>query len=294
LSASRSIEIIELLANFPDRSFTLSDVVKATNINIASSYAILNALTDKGYLLRSMKQKTYQLGPSLIAVGQAAQRSLPIVEQATAAAHDLRNEIGLPVMLNTVVGDELVALVSLPDAKGRHAGMHVGERLPLMAPIGTPFLAWRDQDAVDAWIGRRQTNLDPKLLAALHRDLALTRERGYQIALQPRERRTIGNLMAEMARSSSVSDYKNEVRRVIETFTEEMCQPVEFEPDEVYDVLLIAAPLFDQSGQAVYNLSLGALPPGLKGSVLLAYAERLSQTCLELMRRDRSLARRQG
>ena len=41
LSASRSIEVIELLTAFPERQFTLSEVVKTTEINIASCHAIL-------------------------------------------------------------------------------------------------------------------------------------------------------------------------------------------------------------------------------------------------------------
>lgn len=292
LSATRSIEIIELLANFPERAFSLSEIVKATKINIASTYAILNALTEKGYLVRSVQTKAYQLGPSLIAAGYAAQRSQPIIEQAATAARELFEDLGVPVMLNTVVGEELLSIISLPDAKGKHAGMHVGERLPLLAPIGTPFLSWAPDDAVEAWIGRRESPLDPALLEALHRDLALTRERGYHVALQPEERRTIGSLMADMARSGAVVDYKHELRQVIETFTERMCQPVEFEPDQRYNVLLIAAPIFDQNGRASYNLCLGGLPPGLPGSVLLGYAERLSQKCLEIMRSDRTLLRR--
>ena len=47
LSATRSIEIIELLATFPERQFNLSDIVKATGINIASTHAILNTLSEK-------------------------------------------------------------------------------------------------------------------------------------------------------------------------------------------------------------------------------------------------------
>lgn len=294
LSASRSIEIIELLATFPERAFSLSEIVKATKINIASCFAILNALTEKGYLVRAPKQKTYQLGPSLISAGHAAQKGHALVEHASRAARNLIEDLGFPVMLSTVVGQELLCVISLEDARGQNAGMQVGERLPLMAPIGTPFLAWADNDAVESWIANRSSPLNPRLLDALHRDLELTRERGYHVALRPQENRTIGSLMSEMARSSSVADYKEEVRAVIQTFTEKMCEAVIVNPKESYDILLIAAPIFDQYGQAIYNLSIGGLPAGLKGSVVLKYAERLSRTCLDIMRAERSIGWRQG
>lgn len=292
LSASRSIEVIELLATFPERAFTVSEIVKATKINIASCIALLKVLTDKGYLVRAPKLKTYQLGPSLVAAGYAAQKGQPLIDRAAKAARGLLDELGLPVLLSTIVGDELLAVVSLEDASGRDAGMQVGERLPLMAPIGAPFLAWADDDAVEAWIARRDAPLDRSLQKALYDDLALTRERGYQVALRPQEQQTIGSLMAEMARSSSVPDFKVEVGEVIRTFTEQMCKPVKFLPDRPYDVLLIAAPIFDQNGNAQFNLGIGGFPPQLKGSLLLEYADRLSRTCLEIMRTDRTLARR--
>jgi DNA-binding IclR family transcriptional regulator len=293
LSASRSIEVIELLATFPDRAFTVSEIVKATKINIASCIALLKVLTDKGYLVRAPKLKTYQLGPSLIAAGNAAQKSHPLIDQVTRAAHGLLGEVGLPVLLSTVVGDELLAVVSLEDGAGRNAGMQVGERLPLMAPVGTPFLAWADEAAVDAWVARRKAPLDPVLLRSLRADLALTRERGYHIALRHREEHTIGALMSEMARSTVMPDYKVEVSELIRTFTEPMCKPIELAAAETYDVLMIAAPIFDQNGSALFNLCLGGFPPQLTGAVLLEYADRLSRTCLQIMRADRTAVRRQ-
>ncbi|MDR2856375.1 MAG: helix-turn-helix domain-containing protein [Novosphingobium sp.] len=293
LSATRSIEIMELLASFPERQFSLSDIVKATEINIASSHAILNALSGKGYITRHPKLKTYSLGPSLIAAGFAAQKAQPIVEHAIDAARKLREELDIPVLLSTVAGEELLAIFSLPDSSGSVAGMTVGERLPLVAPVGAPFLAWSPQEEIDAWIERRNTPLTPELRALLREDLHLTRERGYHVHLRPPERRTIGSLMAEMATSSHIVDYKDEVRKLIHEFSTEMCHPVSFVPETAYDVMLIASPIFDQEGRAAYSLAIGGFMRQLAGRQLLTYADRLSRTCLDIMRSDRSLNRRQ-
>ena len=292
LSASRSIEIIELLAAFPERQFSLSDIVKAAGINIASCHAILNALSDKGYLTRHAKHKTYCLGPSLIAAGLAAQRSQSIVGIAIEAAHKLRDELDTPVLLSTVVGEELLAVKSLPNSTGIEAGMNVGERLPLVPPIGAPFLAWSSQEEIRQWIDRRSTSLSPELRATLEDDLRLTRERGYQVHLRPPETRTIGSLMAEMAKSAHIVDYKDELRKLIEEFDTDICHPVSFAPDEDYDVMLITSPIFDADGRAVYNLAIGGFARQLSGRQLLAYADRLSRTCIEIMRSDRTNGRR--
>ena len=293
LSASRSIMIIELLATFPNRSFSISEIVKSTKINIASSYAVLNVLIEGGYVVRSAKTKGFQLGPSLIAAGYAAQRANPLVEFTARAARALQDDLGFAVLLSTIIGDEVIAVLSLQDAAGRDTGMHVGEKLPLMAPVGSPFLAWASDEAVEAWMARRDQPLDEKMREALLRDLEITRERGYQVSLQPTERETIGSLMAQMANRTQIADYKDEVSKLIQTFNQQMCQPARFVEDQLYDVRLIAAPIFDESGSAAYNLCLGGFPEKLTGTLIMQYADRLSRTCLDVMRADRAQSQRQ-
>ncbi len=293
LSASRSIDVLELLGNFPERGFTLSEIMRATKINVSSCHAVLAALTARGYLTRSVANRTYSLGPSLIAVGEAARKSQPIVARLEASAKALVADLRLPVLLSTVVGDEILAVLSLETSTGRDAGMHVGERLPLVAPVGAPFLAWSSEEVLTAWFARRATPLDPSHVAELRRDLELTRERGYHITLRSPRGPTIGALLTEMATSHRIAEYKGEVSRLIEAFDHHMCQPETIGDDTSYDVLQIAAPVFDRNGEAAYTLCLGGFPHRLSGDALKDHSDRLTRTCLEVMRGDRADARRQ-
>ena len=81
LSASRTTAVLDLLTAFPGRAFTMAEIVRATKINVASCHAVLAALTSRGYLTR-LPQKTYVLGPALIAVGHASRLSQPLVARA--------------------------------------------------------------------------------------------------------------------------------------------------------------------------------------------------------------------
>ena len=198
------------------------------------------------------------------------------------------------MLLSTVVGPELLAVLSLNDNSGANPGMQVGERLPLVAPIGAPFLAWATHEEIDQWIARRSKPLDEETRRFLDEDLRLTRERGYQVHLLPPETRTIGSLMAEMASSADIVNYKVEVRKLVQEFNSDICRPVQFEPDSFYDVMLIASPIFDTDGNAAYNLAIGGFSRQISGRQLAAYADRLTRKCLEIMRNDRSQSRRQG
>jgi DNA-binding IclR family transcriptional regulator len=287
LSASRSIEVIDFLAAFPERGFTLSEIARATKINVASCHAVLTALTHCGYLARNPNQKTYVLGPALVAIGQASLKSQPLVSHAAKAAEDLRRELGTPVLLSAVIGDEILAIISLADASGRTTGMRVGERRPLVAPVGAPFLAWSPEATIDAWIARHTAPRDETLVEAWRHTLALTRKRGYQVTLRSPNSPDIAALMAEMASGRRVPDYKDEVVRLINSLDRQLSQPETIVADQLYDILLIAAPIFDQNGEAAFNLCLGDFPEKLSGATITSYADRLVRTCLEIMRADR-------
>ena len=292
LAASRSIDIIEFLALFPERGFTLSEIVRSTGINIASCHAVLTRLTERGYLNRSPEKKTYSIGPSLIAVGQAGFKSLPIVARAKRAAETLLSELAVPVLVSTVVGDEILALISLEDAQGRSAGMWVGERLPLVPPLGAPFLAWASDDVVEAWIARRASPPGQALSEEWRRNLLLTRQRGFQVGMRSSsEVPTIASLMAEMAAGPRSGGYKDELARLINSLDRYRPQPEVFVDHEYYDVMMIAAPIFGQDGHAAFTLSLGGFPQMLTGSMINTYADHLMRTCVEVMRADRSQRR---
>lgn len=289
LSALRSSDIINFLAEFPERGFTLSEIMRATKINVASCHAVLSTLVECGYLTRSPNQRTYTLGRALVAIGHAALKSQPLIARAKEAAEELRRELDIPVLLTTLVGQEIVGVFSLPDISGRTAGMRVGERMPLVAPIGAPFLAWSSEEAIKAWIARHTAAPRDKKSAGVWRQAVdLTRKRGYQITLRAPNGPEIATLMSAMASGGRVPEYKDEVLRLVNSFDRELSQPETIVADEFYDILLISAPLFDHSGEAVFNLSLIGFSKKLMGSTITSYADRLVRTCLEVMRADRN------
>ena len=270
--------------------------MRATKINVASCHAVLTTLTDCGYLTRCPKQRTYTLGPALVAIGQAALKSQPLISRAKEAAENLRRELGTAVLLSAAIGDEILAIVSLADASGRSPGMQVGERKPLVAPIGAPFLAWSSEEAIEAWIGRHAPP-DKQLAEEWRHTLSIIRKRGYQIMLRAPDSPQIATLMSELASGRRIPEYKDHVTRLINSFDHQLSQPETVEADKLYDILLISAPLFDHNGAAVFNLSLGGFSKKMSGTMIASYADLLLQACLDVMRADREqtgAARRRG
>lgn len=294
LSASRSFDIIELLATFPDRGFSMSEISRATGINIASCHAVLTTLTSRGYLTRSATDKAYKLGLSLIAVGHGAEKSQPMAVRAMEAADKLHRELGVGALLCSAIGDEILAVYSLNGPTGLSPGLHDGERLPLVAPIGAPFVVWTSAEEIEEWLARRPGTIDPDEDARFRRDIALIRNRGYQLYFKTAETTSFASLITEMSATNAVSDYKGKISDLAQSFQYHMAQPTIIEEAAEYDLTLIAAPIFDRNGNPSFNLGLGGFPEPLTGKMINHYAERLLLACLEVMRTERTSGWKRG
>ncbi len=286
LSASRSIDILDFLAAFPGRAFTLSEIARAAKINIASCHAVLSTLTERGYLSRSPKQRTYVLGPALVAVGAAAQRSQPLIERARDAADALFREFGVPVLVSGIAGDDVVGIISIPDASGRSPGLRAGQRMPLVPPVGAPFLAWAPEPEINTWLEKASPTKDSALIDGWRRSLAMIREHGYHVTLISPESVKLSVMLAELASGRRVSDYKDNVVSLINSPDWDRLEPETIDPDACYNTASIAAPIFDENGAATFNMCLGGFSDKLKGATLLNYADRLVRSCLQVMRGD--------
>ena len=288
LSASRGIDIVDFLARFPGREFTLSEIVKGTEINLASCHAVLNALSERGYVSRDPSRKAYRLGPALIAMGQAALASQPLIGRASEAAQALSRELDIPTLISTVIGEEIVGIVACNAPDGRNAGLNVGERMPLVPPVGASFLAWSDEKAIAAWLARASADHDPALIEFWRSGLTQIRQRSFQVELSAPDSSAHAARMEEMAAGSQATQYKRELVKFVHSWGRHPMQPESIEPATAYDLILIAAPIFDRDGRCAYNLCLGGFNGAIGGDKVMALGNRLVATCLQVMEADRA------
>jgi DNA-binding IclR family transcriptional regulator len=275
LSAARGFDIIDLLAASPDRGFTLSEIARAAQINVASCHAVLNVLADRGYLVRDPQSRSFSLGPMLYAAGHAALQRQPLLEQSRAAAERIVRELDIPIAISTVIGEHIVGIVAIANSGGASTGLRVGERRPLIPPIGTPFVAWSGDDAIAQWLDRAPGD-DPAWQDALRSGIATIRARGFEVLLRTTDSTSLASELNVLA--------GNHFHRL----GPDMSLPETIEADCSYDVTMIAAPIFDRSGACVFNMCLGPFPRMLTGAEVLDYADQLLRVCVAVMHADRS------
>lgn len=283
LSASRTTELIDLFTASPGRGFSMAEIVRETKINVASLHAILAVLVGAGYLTKLPREKRYILGPSLAVAGEVAVKSHPLIGPAKLAAEHLSDELGVAVLLSTEAGENLLALHSVEDRAGRIVGMRSGQRRPISRVASLFRVAWSPPAVIDAWIAEAGVT-DEALVAEWRRAAALIKERGFQLTLAETDEQPLPELVAEMASSEGLMEYKSRSMGLVGSHGQRLTQPEAIDPNQRYDVSMIAAPIFDQREAAHLSLALGGFAGMLTGAEIEHYAKRLMQTCLRVMR----------
>lgn len=271
LSAARGIEIIDLMAAQPGRAMTMSEIARAAGINVASCHAVLTVLVERGYLRR--EGKSYRLGPALFAAGQAALAGDALLGHAEAAARRLFADLALPVTITALVGNEIVGVLSL--GGGDRTLLRVGARREPIPPTGAAFVAWNGEDAIARWAAQ-SPDRSPAAVGLLRRGAQAIRERGFEVLLNAQDNNRLASRLQSFSATGSLRMGPGMV--LLETVQEA----------RAYDVLMIAAPVFDQGGACAFNLCLGPFPEPIPGARVLELADRLLADCVAVMQADRS------
>ena len=89
----RTVALLDFLASRPTEAFSLSELARRLELNKSTTHAMLTTLADAGYVTRHPVEKSYTLGPSLVALGEAATAS-PSVDIAQYTIGEMRRDGG--------------------------------------------------------------------------------------------------------------------------------------------------------------------------------------------------------
>lgn len=265
---SRAIALLEFLASRRGEAFTLSELVRRLDINKSTLHTILVTLEGAGYVARHPIDKSFTLGPALVALGEAAATapSVDITQHARDEMRSLADEFGVQCMAGKVVGSDilLVAHAGRREPLGQH--LAVGQRLPFVPPLGTVFVAWSPPDVIDAWLRRLGPNTTDDELARYHRAITAVRARGFSIGLEADARRELGRAVA-------VRDL--DVDHIVEELGHQDYILDELEGAVSYRLSIVAAPVFGADGEVAMAIGLVGFARPLDSEALLRVGARV-------------------
>ena len=260
----RTIALLNFLAANPHERFSLSELCRRVGINKATAHSQVAALTGAGYLHRHPLDKTYTLGPALIAIGNAAAtREYEIVEYARDEMRRLAEDLDSQCVASAVFGGEIVLLARAGRVEALGVRAEVGARIPLVPPLGTVFVAWSAAEEIDQWLRRVGPDVSEVELARCRRAVSTVRRRGYSLGLD-------ADSWSRLRLEGDGAD------------DEEIL--LELEQATSLRLDLVAAPVFGPDGRVVLALSLIGFRSGLRASDIPALAARLKDATQRVTR----------
>ena len=165
-----------------DPELGITDIARSLELSPSTVHRIARALVGGGFLEQNERTNRYQLGRSLLLLGQVAQHSFGL-DRAHPIAERLAEETGESVNLG--IREPGVGVVAMSVASKHHLRFHQppGTRAPLHASaIGKALLAFGG--ALEHELGALPplaplTAQTITSLSALRAELTLTRERGW-------------------------------------------------------------------------------------------------------------------
>ncbi|WP_040794733.1 helix-turn-helix domain-containing protein [Nocardia higoensis] len=249
----RIVLLAQLLAAEPRTGRSLADIARHLGVAKATCYPMVVALTEAGWLLRHPARRTYQLGPALIGIGQAAAEALDVMEFARPLLRELSDTTSLAAIGFTQSGGDLVVAEITHPVSGRRdaLGLRLGDRLRLLPPLGAALVAQLPSEEAAEWIadtvdGRAGESEQAEAHLA---ELALIQERGYAVECVDRSDRAFSEVVAT-ARGAGLAG-REAVRRQREILTTVLPTRLvgELDPEATYLPISISAATTATSGQ---------------------------------------------
>jgi DNA-binding IclR family transcriptional regulator len=285
LSATRATEIIDFLASRGTTAFTLSELSRELDINVASCHAVLQALTKSGHLSRHPKHKTFTLGPALVAIGHIALKNHELIGRAEAAAAELSRSENVEVLLSMRAGDAVLGLAHFQRDRVSKSLLRAGQRVPLRVPYGATFVAWETDKEIDRWISRGFRDQVPSQQAdELRLLLELIRKHKYQISLKLDDRVNLASMAANWEQVNYSREAAQRMAHVHDDLNRLFFDPLAAKEDEKHIVDFITAPLFDPHDRALYAMTLYNFDREMTPKEIQSCLSKMLSMCLAVSR----------
>jgi DNA-binding IclR family transcriptional regulator len=259
-AAKRALLILDFLAAHPLEEYTLTELAREIGMNVASTHAVLAVMTDSGFLVRHPSHKTYRLGPATMAIGHAALQRYPVLDLAREEMRKLAEDYSAECRAAAPIGQDLVMVARVGRPNPERPLAQVGERLPLVPPLGLTVIAWSSTAEIRDWLERADKTDERFDEPGLLRLLESVRVLNFTVGLATDS----GTVPA-----TPVPDNPFELQ---------------LDRDRRHAVKHIASPIFDHEGRVALVLSLEAFSSSMSADEINDCGRRLRSAALIVSR----------
>lgn len=273
----RVIDVLNFLAAHPAESFTLAEIARHVGLSNGSAHRVLTTMSGAHFLARNEKHRTYSLGMAMVAIGQAAVEKHRGIEIARREIARLAMELNVQCSANTVVDDEILVLVKegAPHSQSQLGLTRVGERRPLVPPMGICHVAWSGEDVIEPYVGKAAAHLSEATRLCLLATFPLVRQRGYAIAANGPTTSHARQAMFLPVDQRRDAAYWASVFELVGHLSPNEMQLFDIGDVGADGISTISAPVFSPDGKVSFQLVMSGLPSDLSVQNIERYAKRL-------------------
>ncbi|MEX3776379.1 IclR family transcriptional regulator [Pseudomonas sp. MYb118] len=186
-SVQLAFDVLERVAA-ADGEMGVSELANQLNTTKGSVFRHLKTLVERGYLTQNPQTSRYRLGIQAFVLGRVAANGIDLLSASTDAIRDLREELGLTVVLSALQGRRLVVVDTQLGKSSLEIGVRTGTELQLHCNAqGKVAMAFSRQLNVEQALASglaaitSYTVTDPKVL---QRQVSEARSQGWAAALE--------------------------------------------------------------------------------------------------------------
>lgn len=189
-SVDRAVSVLEILAQRGEAG--VSEVAGEIGVHKSTVFRLLSALEARGLVEQTTQRGKYRLSFGIVRLAGAVTGNFDLSQQARPVLERLAEEVSETVNIAVLNANFAVNLYQVRGPNAIGADNWVGHLTPPHATSsGKALLAYMAREERDRLLAEAgQKKLAPRTLtsrAALEKDLAVTRERGYAITLEELE-----------------------------------------------------------------------------------------------------------
>ncbi|MBO0881621.1 MAG: MarR family transcriptional regulator [Mycobacterium sp.] len=231
---------------------TSAELAKICGISTSTCALVLAELEARTWVTRHGDRR-YTLGSGLFGLVHGLRAQFPLLDRGRDALTFLHTTLGAGCSMSRI-GDTYLTTVDAVGhgTDGEHA---VGQRFPIGPPFGLVAMAWRDDDAVDAWLRAVRPRLTQADTAAHQLVLAQIRDRGYGAWRFDTEHASLHDRLAAVL--ASLEPTAQVTRQLSSLMTMVTLQSVTHVLEtELASTEFVVLPIFGRDGQPEYQIEI--------------------------------------
>lgn len=200
---------------------------------------------------------------------------LRLVDVARPFMEDVAERAQVECLASSAVGGEIVLLATAGPPAGGRPFSRVGQRLPLIPPLGTALVAW-SASAAEEWLGRAGGDGPAGGRQRLQTLLDRVRERGWSVATWSDSLRALEARVDKTTLEGPTPQGSRAVRQLVEQLGSEHEPEDIHDPSRRYRLRNVTVPVFNADQLVVMQLTMFGLPSEAGPAELDGYLELLT------------------